>query len=63
MLEMVPEARPVARARSAWVTGSVPCPRSMSTTRRWLAGRSEAVEPGERASPLLPVTVMADMVQ
>jgi hypothetical protein len=63
MLEMVPEASPVTRASSAWVTGSSPRPRSTSTTRRWLAGLSDAVEPGEWTSLLPPVAVMADTVQ
>ena len=45
MLDTVAGASPVCRARSAWVTCS-PL-RSTSTTRRWLADRSDAVDPGE----------------
>ena len=45
MLDTVAGASPVWRARSACVT----CPpmRSTSTTRCWLAERSDAVVPGE----------------
>ena len=59
MLETVPEARPVTRVISAWVISPSPCPRSSSTTRRWFAGRSDAVDPGEGRAPR--ASVMAEL--
>ncbi|GAA4077090.1 hypothetical protein GCM10023066_03600 [Nocardioides kongjuensis] len=50
MFDTVARASPVARASSAWVNTVAASPsvveRSTSSTRRWFAARSDAVDPG-----------------